>query len=54
MGKDGVVSIGNSIEEVVAATEAEGVSTADVVVEHLNPDPDRLTLHFGTVPSGHS
>ena len=24
----------------------------DVVVEHLNPDPDRLTLHFGTVPTG--
>ena len=52
MGKDGVVSIGNSIEEVVAATEAEGVSTADVVVEFLNPDPDRLILHFGTVPTG--
>ena len=30
MGKDGVVSIGDSIEEVVAATEAKGVSTADV------------------------
>ena len=44
MGKDGVVSIGDSIEEVVAATEIRGVSTADVVVEYLDPDPERLIL----------
>ena len=44
MGKDGVVSIGDSIEEVVAATEIKGISTADVVVEYLAPDPERLIL----------
>ena len=44
MGKDGVVSIGDSIEEVVAATEAKGVSTADVIVEYLDPNPETLTL----------
>lgn len=44
MGKDGVVSVGDSIEEVVAATEAKGVSTADVVVEYLDPEPERLIL----------
>ena len=44
MGKDGVVSVGDSIEEVLAATEAKGVSTADVVVEYLNPNPETLIL----------
>ena len=44
MGKDGVVSIGESIEEVVSATEAKGVSTADVIVELLDPEPEALIL----------
>ena len=44
MGKDGVVSIGESIEEVVSATEAKGVSTADVIVEYLDPNPETLIL----------
>ena len=44
MGKDGVISIGDSIEEVVAATEAKGVSTADVIVEYLDPEPETLIL----------
>ena len=44
MGKDGVVSIGDSIEEVVSDTEAKGVSTADVIVELLDPEPEALIL----------
>ena len=44
MGKDGVVSIGDSIEEVVSATEERNVSTSDVIVEYLNPDPETLIL----------
>ena len=44
MGKDGVVSIGDSIEDVVSATEAKGVSTADVIVELLDPEPETLIL----------
>lgn len=44
MGKEGVVSIGDSIEEVVSATETKGISTADVVVEYLDPDPEMLIL----------
>lgn len=44
MGKDGVVSIGDSIEEIVSATEAKGINTADVVVEYLDPDPETLIL----------
>ena len=44
MGRDEAVSIGDSIEEVVAATEAKGVSTADVIVEYLDPEPETLIL----------
>ena len=44
MGKDGVVSIGDSIEEVVSTTAAKGVSTADVIVELLDPEPEALIL----------
>ena len=44
MGKDGVLSVGDSIEEVVSDSEAKGVSTADVIVELLNPEPEALIL----------
>ena len=44
MGKVGVVSVGDSIEDVVAATEAKGISTADVIAEHLGSEPERLIL----------
>ena len=44
MGRDGAVSIGDSIEEVVAATEAKGVSTADVIIEYLDPNSETLIL----------
>ena len=44
MGKDGVMSIGDSIEEVISATEAKGVSTSDVIVELLDPEPEPLIL----------
>ena len=44
MGKDGGMSIGDSIEEVVTATEAKGVNTSDVIVEYLDPNPERLIL----------
>ena len=44
MSKDGVVSIGDSIEEVVSATETKGVNTSDVVVEYLDPNPETLIL----------
>ena len=39
-----MISIGDSIEEVVAATEAKGGSTADVIVEYLDPEPETLIL----------
>ena len=42
MAKVGVVAIGDSIEEVVAATEESNVSTADVIVEFLDPNPETL------------
>ena len=41
-GKIGEISIGDSIEDVVSATEAKGVSTADVIVELLDPGPEAL------------
>ena len=44
MGKGGVVAIGDSIEEVVAATEAKAVSIADRIVEFLDPNPETLIL----------
>jgi len=44
MGKDGLISIGDSIEEVVVETEAKGVGTADVTVEYLDTEPTGMTL----------
>ena len=37
MGKNGVIA-GDSIEEVVAATRANGINTADVTIEYLDAD----------------
>ena len=44
MSKDGVVSVGNSIEEVVSAAEAAGVGSSDMVVEFLDANPKALIL----------
>ena len=43
MGKDGVIAVGDSIEEVVAATRAKGISTADVTIEYLDAELHPLT-----------
>ena len=44
MGKDGVVSIGDSIEEVLSAVEASGFITSEVAVEFLDANPTTLIL----------
>ena len=44
MGKDGVVSVGNSIEEVLSDSEAAGFGSSDVVVEFLDANPKALIL----------
>ena len=38
MGKDGAIAVGDSIEEVVAATRANGINTADVTIEYLDAE----------------
>ena len=38
------MSVGDSIEEVVSATEAKGISTTDVIVDYLAPNLERLIL----------
>ena len=43
MGKDGVIAVGDSIEEVVAVTRAKGINTADVTIEYLDAELYPLT-----------
>ncbi len=39
MGKDGVVSVGDSIEEVLSVADAENASRPEMVIEYLDPNP---------------
>ena len=39
MGKDGVVSVGDSIEEVLSVADAENASRPEMVIEYLVPNP---------------
>ena len=44
MGKGGVVSVGDSIEEVLSVADAENAGRPELVVEHLDPNPATLIL----------
>ncbi len=44
MGKDGVLAIGNSMDEVLDSIESRGMRGADVVIEFLDTDPPLLIL----------
>ena len=43
MGKDGLIAVGDSIEEVVTATRTKGINTADVTIEYLDAELHPLT-----------
>ena len=44
MGKEGLVSVGDSMEEVIEDVESQGVPEKDVVIEFLDTDPPILIL----------
>jgi hypothetical protein len=44
MGKDGVVSIGDSIDAVIEDAAAKGLRGSDLVIEFLDTDPPLLIL----------
>lgn len=44
MSKDGIVSVGDSIEEVLSAVEADGFINSEVAVEFLDANPTTLIL----------
>ncbi len=44
MGKDGVLAVGDSIDEVLKEVEGRGLHGTDVVVEFLDTDPPLLIL----------
>ena len=44
MGKDGVVTLGDSLEEVVAEAHSRGLRASDMAVEFLDPDPPIYVL----------
>lgn len=44
VSKDGVVSVGDSIEEVLLTVEAIGIGKSEIVVEFLDTNPATLIL----------
>ena len=44
MGKEGVLTVGDSIDEVLKEVEGQGLHGTDVVIEFLNTDPPLLIL----------
>ena len=44
MGREGVLAIGDSMDEVLREVEGRGLHGADIVIEFLDPDPPLLIL----------
>ena len=44
MGQEGVLSVGDSMDEVLRGVEGQGLHGADVVIEFLDTDPPLLLL----------
>ena len=44
MRREGVLAVGNSMDEVLGQVETLGVHTADVVIEFMDTDPPVLIL----------
>ena len=44
MGKEGVIAVGDSMDEVLREVEGRGLHGADVVIEFLDTDPPLLIL----------
>jgi hypothetical protein len=44
VGKDGLLEVGDTMEEVFAAVEARGLKNPEFVVRFLDPDPLDLVL----------
>ena len=44
MGREGVIAVGDSMDEVLKEVEARGLHGADVVIEFLDTDPPLLIL----------
>ena len=44
MGKDGVLAVGDSMDEVLEEVESRGIHGGDIVIEFLDTDPPLLIL----------
>jgi hypothetical protein len=44
MGKDGVLAVGDSMDEVLEEVESRGIRGGDIVIEFLDTDPPLLIL----------
>ena len=44
MGRDGVLAVGDSMDDVLAEVESQGLSGGDVVIEFLDTTPPLLIL----------
>ena len=44
MGQEGVIAVGDSMDEVLREVEGRGLHGADVVIEFLDTDPSPLIL----------
>ena len=44
MGREGLLAVGDSVDQVLAQVEAKGVRGGDVVIEFMDTDPPVLIL----------
>ncbi len=44
MGRDGVLAVGDSMDEVLEEVESQGIRGGDIVIEFLDTDPPLLIL----------
>lgn len=54
MSRDGLVAVGDSIEEVLSVVDSKGLGRSEITLEYLDPDPDHLILLSDLAGYGHA
>ena len=50
MGENGILTLGDSLKEVIAEARSRGIDSDDMVVEYLDPNPRPLMTPYHLLP----
>ena len=50
MGEDGILALGNSLNEAISEIDSRGISRNEIVIEYLNPNPSPRITPYHLLP----